>query len=95
MTDMPAIVAFNAGNLLPVAQTYRALYPDRAIYIAGDDDRPRACNRTVFFPPQAAAGLSGNHYRLCRPTPDLDRRGDPLPPVLSMIRNGKVAFGRR
>jgi putative DNA primase/helicase len=42
MTGMPAIVAFNAGNLLPVAQTYRALCPDRAIYIAGDDDRHRA-----------------------------------------------------
>ena len=42
MTDMPAIVAFNAGNLLPVAQTYRALYPDRVIYIAGDDDWQRA-----------------------------------------------------
>ena len=41
MTDMPAIVAFNAGNLLPVAQTYRNLYPDRAIYIAGDDDKQR------------------------------------------------------
>jgi putative DNA primase/helicase len=41
MTDMPSIVAFNAGNLLPVAQTYRSLYPDRAIYIAGDDDRHR------------------------------------------------------
>ena len=42
ITDMPAIVAFNAGNLLPVAQTYRALDPDRVIYIAGDDDRQRA-----------------------------------------------------
>jgi putative DNA primase/helicase len=42
MTDMPAIAAFNAGNLLPVAQTYRGQYPDRAIYIAGDDDRQRA-----------------------------------------------------
>ena len=42
MTDMPAIVAFNAGNLLPVAQTYRALDPDRVIYIAGDDDRQRS-----------------------------------------------------
>ena len=41
MTDMPVIVAFNAGNLLPVAQTYRAIYPDRAITIAGDDDRQR------------------------------------------------------
>jgi putative DNA primase/helicase len=42
MTDMLAIVAFNAGNLMPVAQTYRALDPDRIIYIAGDDDRQRA-----------------------------------------------------
>jgi putative DNA primase/helicase len=41
MTGMPAIVAFNAGNLASVAQTYRGLYPDRAIYIAGDDDRQR------------------------------------------------------
>lgn len=41
MTGMPAIVAFNAGNLLQVAQTYRALYPDRSIFIAGDDDRHR------------------------------------------------------
>ena len=31
----PAIVAFNAGNLVPVAQTYRALDTDRIIYIAG------------------------------------------------------------
>ena len=41
MTGMPAIVAFNAGNLLSVAQTYRGIYPDRAICIAGDDDRQR------------------------------------------------------
>ena len=41
-TSMPTVVAFNAGNLLPVAQTYRALDPDRTIIIAGDDDRQRA-----------------------------------------------------
>lgn len=41
MTDMPAVVAFNAGNLAPVAQTYRALYPGRPIYIAGDNDHRR------------------------------------------------------
>lgn len=41
MTGMPAIAAFNAGNLASVAQTYRGLCPDRAIYIAGDDDRQR------------------------------------------------------
>ncbi|HEX4173592.1 MAG TPA: toprim domain-containing protein, partial [Acetobacteraceae bacterium] len=41
LTGMPAIVAFNAGNLAAVAQTYRALYPDRPIYIAGDNDHRR------------------------------------------------------
>jgi phage/plasmid primase-like uncharacterized protein len=41
LTDMPAIAAFAAGNLLPVAQTYRVLYPERDIYLAGDDDRQR------------------------------------------------------
>ena len=41
LTGMPAIVAFNAGNLLPVAQTYRQLHPDRLIYIAGDNDHRR------------------------------------------------------
>jgi len=41
LTGMPAIVAFNAGNLAPVAQTYRQLHPDRPIYIAGDNDHRR------------------------------------------------------
>ena len=41
LSDMPAIVAFNAGNLVHVARTYRAFYPDRAIYVAGDNDRRR------------------------------------------------------
>jgi phage/plasmid primase-like uncharacterized protein len=41
LTGMPAIVAFNAGNLMSVAQTYRQLHPDRPIYIAGDNDHRR------------------------------------------------------
>ena len=41
LTGMSAIVAFNAGNLAPVAQTYRQLHPDRPIYIAGDNDHRR------------------------------------------------------
>ena len=40
-SGMPAIVTFNAGNLIHVAETYRRLYPDRAIYIAGDNDHRR------------------------------------------------------
>lgn len=39
LTGQPAIVAFNAGNLLSVAEIYRARFPERAILIAGDDDR--------------------------------------------------------
>jgi putative DNA primase/helicase len=56
MTDMPAIVAFNAGNLLPVAQTYRARYPDRALYIAGDDDRHRERERDAQGRPKINVG---------------------------------------
>ncbi len=41
MTDMSEIATFTAGNLLPVAQTYRAFYPEQDICIVGDDDRQR------------------------------------------------------
>ena len=41
LTGVPAIVAFNAGNLAPVARTWRALFPDRTICIAGDNDHRR------------------------------------------------------
>ena len=38
-TDMPVIVAFNAGNLKPVAQAIRKKYPDSKIIIAADNDQ--------------------------------------------------------
>ncbi len=41
LTDMPAVMAFNAGNLAAVAQIYRERFPDRPIYIAGDNDHRR------------------------------------------------------
>jgi phage/plasmid primase-like uncharacterized protein len=56
MTGLPAIVAFNAGNLLPVAQTYRALERDRAIYIAGDDDQQRAAEPDAQGRPKVNVG---------------------------------------
>jgi phage/plasmid primase-like uncharacterized protein len=56
MTGMPAIVAFNAGNLLPVALTYRGLYPDRAIYIAGDNDWQRELERDAQGRPKINVG---------------------------------------
>ena len=56
MTSMPVIVAFNAGNLLPVAQTYRALDPDRTIYVAGDDDWQRGSELNAQGRPKVNVG---------------------------------------
>lgn len=38
-TGAPGIVAFNAGNLLPVAKAIRRLNPRAEIVVCGDDDR--------------------------------------------------------
>lgn len=38
LTNEPAIVAFNSGNLVAVAEAYRAKFPDAQIYIAADND---------------------------------------------------------
>jgi putative DNA primase/helicase len=38
-TGWPVIVAFDAGNLEPVARAMRAKYPDAEIIIAGDNDQ--------------------------------------------------------
>ncbi|MCW3476236.1 zincin-like metallopeptidase domain-containing protein [Limobrevibacterium gyesilva] len=63
LSGMPAIAAFNAGNLVHVARTYRALYPDRVIYIAGDNDHGRAAqgkpNVGREKAEQAAAAIGG------------------------------------
>ncbi|HUV23095.1 MAG TPA: toprim domain-containing protein [Gammaproteobacteria bacterium] len=38
-TNVPVFIAFNAGNLRPVARAIRMAYPASEIIIAGDDDR--------------------------------------------------------
>lgn len=38
-TGRPVAVAFDAGNLAPVARVLRKKYPDALIVVAGDDDR--------------------------------------------------------
>lgn len=40
--SLPVIVAFNAHNLIPVAQSIRAQYPDHRIIIVADDDSETA-----------------------------------------------------
>lgn len=38
LVDLPVVVAFDAGNLLPVAKAIRVKYPDAQIIIGADDD---------------------------------------------------------
>ncbi|KWN79242.1 hypothetical protein WM24_27370 [Burkholderia ubonensis] len=38
VTGLPVVCALNAGNLRPVAEAFRAKYPERPIFIAGDND---------------------------------------------------------
>jgi len=63
LTGLPAIAAFNAGNLGAVAQIYRERYPDRPIYIAGDNDHRREAedkpNVGREKAEQAAASIGG------------------------------------
>lgn len=40
----PVLVAFDAGNLLAVAEAYRARYPYTALHIYADDDRSKPVN---------------------------------------------------
>lgn len=40
--SLPVVVAFNANNLIPVAKSIRAQYPDHRIIIIADDDRVTA-----------------------------------------------------
>ena len=59
LTGAPVIVAFTAGNLNKVAELYRAQYPDRAIYIAGDTDREKSSNVGRIKAEEAAAAVGG------------------------------------
>ena len=59
LTGAPVIVAFTAGNLGKVAELYRAQYPERAIYIAGDTDREKPSNVGRIKAEEAAATVGG------------------------------------
>ena len=57
-TGLHVAVAWNAGNLHPVAMALRAAYPDKRLLIAGDDDRTTKGNpgRTKAEAAARAAG---------------------------------------
>src|SRR5690606_4098490 len=58
---LPVVVAFDSGNLPPVAQKIRALFPGRELLIAGDDDAETPGNPGVAKAKEAA-GLVGAKF---------------------------------
>ena len=56
-TDAAVLVAFTAGNLLPVAEMARGQYPDRAIIICADDDASTAGNPGLTKATEAALAI--------------------------------------
>ena len=64
-TQYPAVVAFDAGNLLPVARAWRDAAPDQEIIIAADNDAATAGNPGLMKARAAALAVGA---RLCWPT---------------------------
>ena len=58
------LAAIDAGNLLPVAEVVRRLYPDAQLVVAADDDRLTDGNPGLSKAREAAAAVGG---RLIRP----------------------------
>lgn len=56
-TGYSVAVAFNAGNLVPVARALRAKYPNREIIIAADNDRRTLGNPGVTKATEAARAI--------------------------------------
>src|SRR4051812_35109120 len=57
-TATPVMVAFDAGNLEPVARAARQRWPELKIMIAADDDRWTTRNPGIQYAGQAAAAVS-------------------------------------
>lgn len=58
-TGLPVAVAFDAGNLLPVARALRAAFPQSRICVAGDDDRETDGNPGLSKAKAAAEAVGG------------------------------------
>ncbi|MGV6818721.1 MAG: PriCT-2 domain-containing protein [Thiotrichales bacterium] len=57
-TGHPVVVAFNAGNLLPVAKALRGKYPKADIVVCADNDRFTAGNPGVTKARQSAVAIN-------------------------------------
>jgi putative DNA primase/helicase len=57
--QQPVLVAFDAGNLLPVAQAYRNAYPYLTLIIGADNDRSKPINTGVIKAKEVQAKVTG------------------------------------
>lgn len=71
-TGYAAVMAVDAGNLRPVAEALRAIYPDRRIIIAADNDRHTEGNPGLT---QATAAAQAIHAALAIPEFAADESG--------------------
>lgn len=58
-SSLPVVIAFNAGNLKPVAASLRLRYPQSTLVICGDDDRWTEGNPGRRKAVEAAAAVNG------------------------------------
>ena len=58
-TGFPTVIAFNAGNLMPVAQALRRRYPMMTIVVCADDDYQREGNPGLTKATDAAVQIGG------------------------------------
>ncbi len=68
-TGFAAVVAFDAGNVLSVAETIRAKYPSDQIIIAGDNDAGTICPRHKQEGAPAPLDPRGKRPEWCRCNP--------------------------
>ena len=59
LTGLPVVVAYNAGNLLPVAESIRAQYPSASIILCADDDFKTKGNPGITKATEAAYAIGG------------------------------------
>ena len=105
-TGYPVAVAFNAGNLRPVAEAIRGKLPEAQIIIAADDDRNTEGNPGITKATEAAQAVGGTVAAPGQPGDfnDLahDQGADAIrarfdkpdapkgPPVFSLVRAGSL-----
>ena len=58
-TGHAVVIAFDTGNLLPVAQSIRSKYPDMKIIVAADDDHANEDNSGLTKATEAARAVNG------------------------------------